>query len=117
MNHVCRGCRRLGPEELALRQLERNLDRALDWRGLIRRGQRGFVERHVTHEHPRIREYAARLLADDRALRDEWRREREVEEAMLEASHEERRREVESEPTAALDREQWPLWQPDELPF
>ena len=36
-HHLCKDCAKLGKEELAYRQEIRNIDRLLDWDGLIRR--------------------------------------------------------------------------------
>lgn len=68
--HHCRDCARLGKEELELRQVERNLDRAMTWEGRIRRKQRPFVEKHAVHPNARLRSYAEKLLViDQRTVR------------------------------------------------
>ena len=86
--HLCRDCARLGAEELAYRQAERNLERCLDWNGLIRRKQRAQFNRFLEHENPRVRAVAQKMLAEDTRLRAEWRetlqRESELEEEMYE---------------------------------
>jgi hypothetical protein len=78
----------LGADELAFRQVLRNLERCIDWNGLIRRKQRIQFNRFLEHENPRVRAVAQEMLAEDTRLRAEWRewmeRESELEEEMVE---------------------------------
>src|SRR5262245_18811641 len=83
--HLCRDCARLGKEELAFRQALRNLERCLDWDGMMRRKQRKQVDSVLQHENPRVRAAAQVILDQDEQLRAERRelfgREHELEEA------------------------------------
>jgi len=74
--HICKECSKLGGEELAYRQGVRDIDRLLDWDGLIRRKTRKLLERYLTHPNPRIRAYASKVAAHDAREREERSKER-----------------------------------------
>lgn len=76
--HLCRECSKLGAEELAYRQEVRNIDRLLDWDGLIRRKTRKPFQRYLSHSSPRVRAYAADVAARDAREREERARQRET---------------------------------------
>lgn len=76
--HLCRDCSRLGAEELAYRQAERDLCRTTTWDGLIRRKERERVNRFLEHQDPRVRKLAADMLAADAEMREAERKEREA---------------------------------------
>ena len=76
--HLCRACSRLGAEELAYRQAERDLWRTTTWDGLIRRKERERVNRFLGHHDPRVRKLAADMLAADAEMREVERKEREA---------------------------------------
>ncbi len=87
--HICKDCSKLGGEELAYRQGVRDIDRLLDWDGLIRRKNRKPFERYLSHANPRIRAHASEIAARDAKEREDRSRERqdmETEEAQWEAS-------------------------------
>jgi hypothetical protein len=73
--HVCRDCSKLGKEELAYRQAARDIDRLLDWDGMIRRRQRASFERFISHPDERIRLYARDVAARDLQARESLRQE------------------------------------------
>lgn len=56
--HICRDCHKLGNEELAYRQLIRDVDRCLTFGGGIRRNQSKNFDRFLNHDNPRVRAYA-----------------------------------------------------------
>jgi hypothetical protein len=62
---------KLGKEELAYRQHVRNIDRLLNWDGIIRRKNRAAFERYLTHPDVRVREYANEVKEHN----DQWRQE------------------------------------------
>lgn len=76
--HLCKGCSKLGGEELAYRQEVRNIDRLLDWDGRIRRKTWKSFQRYLAHPNPRVRAYAAGVVAHDARERDERAQERQV---------------------------------------
>jgi hypothetical protein len=61
--HLCRGCAKLGTAELAYRQAVRDIDRLVDWSGLVRRKHRKTFERFRSHPDERVRTYAAEVAA------------------------------------------------------
>jgi hypothetical protein len=63
----------LGAEELAYRQALRNLQRCIDYCGLIRRKRRREFNQFLGHDNPRVRAFAQVLLAEDARLRAEQR--------------------------------------------
>lgn len=63
----------MGPEELAYRQAVRNIDRTLDWNGLVRRKQRKSFERFLSHSDERIRRYAEEIMRNDARTREMYR--------------------------------------------
>lgn len=68
--HLCRDCRKLGPEELAYRQAVRNIERLVTFgSGLIRRKQRAVFARYLESPNPRVRRYAEEVAAFDREQR------------------------------------------------
>jgi hypothetical protein len=70
MRHVCKGCARLGKDELAYRQAMRNLGRLLGFDGVIGRRNRNAVGRFLEHSNPRVRNYAREgITHSDRELR------------------------------------------------
>ena len=75
--HLCKDSARLGTTRLAAIQAMRNLKRASHNGHLIRRGQRGVVENHLTHEDAEVREFAVSLHLNDvrRQLKRRIRRE------------------------------------------
>jgi hypothetical protein len=81
---VCGTCRKLGPAELAYRQLQRDIDRTTNGDGFILRKQRRTFETYLTHPDPRVRAYAVEVRARDEALRKAWREEREAEDEAFE---------------------------------
>jgi hypothetical protein len=81
--HLCKECSRLGKTELAYRSEVRNIDRLLDWDGLIRRKQRRTFERYLSRADERVRKYAEEVAACDRQQRDEFRRACEADRAAL----------------------------------
>lgn len=76
--HLCKDCMKLGKEELAFRQQERNIDRLLTWDGMIRRGCRAAVERYLTHPDRRVREYANKVKQRNEERHQEQRELREA---------------------------------------
>ena len=83
---VCRECYRLGPAELACRQVVRNIDRALRFGTTIPRRQHQFVESFLTHSDPRIRAYASEVVIRAREERAEFLRLVREDEARFEAT-------------------------------
>jgi transposase InsO family protein len=69
-HHLCKDCAQLGKEELAYRQAVRDIDRLLDWNGLVRRRQRKSFERFLSHPDERVRRYAEQVAADDTRARE-----------------------------------------------
>jgi hypothetical protein len=63
--HFCRGCAKLPRAELELRQAERDLERPVDWNGLIRRRRHKEFARFLEHPNPRVREPAGRIQEAD----------------------------------------------------
>lgn len=61
--HLCRDCSKLGPEELAYRQGVRAIDRLVGWGGAVPRRHRKAFESFLRHSNPRLRQYAAGVLA------------------------------------------------------
>src|SRR5262249_31836067 len=80
--HLCRDCAKLGAGELAYRQMARDIDRLVDWNGVVRRKQRKSFERFLSHPDKRVRAYAAEVAARDVSAREAFRQERLAEEAM-----------------------------------
>ena len=68
--HVCRGCAKLGAEELAFRQGARNIDGLLSRNGTIPRRHRKAFEAYLHHPSPRLRQYAAEVQAAWSAWRE-----------------------------------------------
>jgi hypothetical protein len=79
--HLCKECSRLGKEELAYRQAARDIDRLVDWNGVVRRKQRKTFERFLSHPEERVRRYAKEVAARDLQAREAFRQERLAEEA------------------------------------
>lgn len=75
--HLCRDCAKLGRHELSFRQAERDMERAMGFSPPFPRRARALLERFLTHENARVREYAAELLEQDRKERAELREETE----------------------------------------
>lgn len=67
--HLCKECAKLAPLELLYRQAIRDIDRLIDWDGLIRRKQRATFQRFMSHDDVRVQVYAAQLAAHDAQLR------------------------------------------------
>lgn len=78
--HRCRDCAKLGTAELAYRQAIRDVDRLVDWNGVVRRKERKSFERFLSHPDERIRLYAAEVAARDAGAREAFRQERLAEE-------------------------------------
>ena len=76
--HLCRECSKLGAEEVAYRQEVRDIDRLLDWDGLIRRKTRKPFERYLSHANPRVRAHAAEVAARDALERENRARQRQA---------------------------------------
>jgi hypothetical protein len=74
--HLCRDCSKLPPEELAYRQVVRDIDRMVGWDGLVRRKQRKSLERFLSHPDERVRRYAQEVAANDAREREEYRQDR-----------------------------------------
>ena len=87
--HLCKNCSKLGREELAYRQAVRDIDRSLDWNGLVRVDQRKNFERLLSHPEDRVRRYAEEAMANDARTRETYRQQHlagEAEELDLERS-------------------------------
>lgn len=70
--HICRDCKKHGPEELAYLQEIRNVERCLYF-GRLRRNQRKTFDKFLSHSNPRVREYAQRIKLDLDRERLAWR--------------------------------------------
>ncbi len=85
--HLCKDCQKLGKEELAFRQHQRDIDRLLDFEGRIRRKTRHVFLRYLSHEEKRVRTYAEEVKEHNERLRQETREmylaEQEAEERMI----------------------------------
>ena len=68
--HICRGCAKLGPEELVFRQAFFDMQRCITWEGCIRRKQRVTFERFLRHEDARVREMAETFAQTDAQYRE-----------------------------------------------
>jgi hypothetical protein len=88
MRHVCSDCAKLGKEELAFRQAAHDIDRLVDWDGLVRRKRRAAFERFLAHPDARVRLYAEKVAGFDETKRRAMRLDREAEERALEAEYE-----------------------------
>jgi hypothetical protein len=69
--HLCRECANLGTEELAFRQVLRDMENCVTREGIIPRKCLKKFEEFLNHEDPRIRACAEEILgetADDRSL-------------------------------------------------
>lgn len=64
--HLCRECARLGPAELAFRQVARDIDRLFDWGGSAKPSGRQALDRFLAHSDERVRLYAERRVAAGR---------------------------------------------------
>jgi len=53
----------------------RDIDRLLDWNGVVRRKQRKSFERFLSHPDERVRRYAEEVAAEDARVREAFRRE------------------------------------------
>jgi hypothetical protein len=102
--HLCRDCAKLGAAELAYRQAARDIDRLVDWNGVVRRKQRKSFERFLSHPDERVRRYAAEVAARDAQAREAFRQESLAEEA-AELAWE----------RAALQDDGDPSWRDDEV--
>ncbi len=71
--HICKECQKLGKEEIAFRQHQRNIDRLLCWDGRIRRKSRHVFLRYLNHTNERVRGYAEMVKAHNEQLRQEDR--------------------------------------------
>ena len=104
--HLCKDCSKLGKAELAFRQRVKNIDCTLDFGGRVRRNRRAELERYLSHEDQRVREYAAEVqqLAKERrrALRESLDVEELEGERFIEAS----------DSTAEVDPDPWLLDEP-----
>ncbi len=85
--HLCKKCKRLGKEELAFRQCQRDIDRLIDWEGRIRRKRKHVFLRYLNHKDERVRVYAetvnAHIERHRQEARDLYLAQREDEERML----------------------------------
>lgn len=61
--HLCKDCKKLGKEEIAFRQHQRDIDRLLDWDGKIRRKTRHVFQSYLNHSDPRVQVYAEKVQA------------------------------------------------------
>jgi hypothetical protein len=73
---VCKECAKLGKEELAYRQAVRDIERLIDWSGVVRRKQRQVFERFLSHPNERVRRYAEEVAAQDAREREAYRQQR-----------------------------------------
>ena len=75
-------------EELAYRQVLRNLERCMDVNLIIPRKHRSAFNRFLRHQDPRIRAVACEMQDIDAQTRAEWRdnrrQEQEIEDGLLE---------------------------------
>lgn len=100
---VCRECYRVGPAELAYRQVIVNIDRALRYGELIPKRHRNMIETALQHGDSRVRAYASKVIARDAQVRRE----------LAEASRDDAAIEVSlSEP---IEREE--IWMSEDIPF
>ena len=114
--HLCRDCKKLGKEELAYRQQERNIDRLLTWDGMIRRRCRAAFERYLAHPDPRVREYANKVKHHNEERSREWREIREAE-RLDEERLELYRDEVAHDDGDDEDDRDTSAWEGEEIPF
>jgi hypothetical protein len=70
----------LGKEELAYRQVVRDIERLVGCNGFIRRKQTHVFERYLSHPNARVRAFAEEVAAEDARMREESRRMRLAEE-------------------------------------
>ena len=77
--HVCKDCMKLGKQELAYRQKVRNIDRLLNWDGIIRRKNRAVFERYLSHADAGVLEYANMVKEHNEQRRRELHELREAE--------------------------------------
>ena len=69
--HICRECRKLGPEALERRQIERHLERLVNLDGIIPRRHRRCFEGYLGHRDPDVRAIAEqyqRIDVENRAM-------------------------------------------------
>ena len=83
--HLCKQCQKLGKEELAYRSARRDIERLVDWDGMIRRKRRPQLDRFLEHPNPRMREYAEQVVALDAEMLRELRQAREADEDFYES--------------------------------
>jgi hypothetical protein len=81
---LCRGCSKLGAEELEYRQAVRDIAGVLQCREIVPRRERPRIERYLQHPNERVRAYVADLLAGSDLRKQELRAEEEAEERMFE---------------------------------
>ena len=70
-HHLCKACSKLGPAELAYRQVVRDIDRLLGWDGLVRRKAEPAFAGFLKHPDDRVRAYATRIAANAERIRAE----------------------------------------------
>jgi hypothetical protein len=69
-DHCCRECSKLDADERVFRREANNLDHLLRWEApTIPKNKRQQFESFLRHENERVRRYAQKLLAEDRAER------------------------------------------------
>ena len=114
--HVCKECQKLGKEELDYRQHQRDIDRLLNWDGLIRRKSVAVFQRYLTHNNMRVRAYAKEIfeLSERRReeLREMYRAEQEEEERMLTDWES-----LEDDEDRRLEKEEEDIEDLEEIPF
>lgn len=84
--HMCKGCAKLGQDELAYRQGVRDIERLLGGRMRIPRKQRKSFERFLSHPNERIRKLAEEVARYDAEERAAFRRMLLAEEAEAQAA-------------------------------
>jgi uncharacterized glyoxalase superfamily protein PhnB len=92
--HLCEDCSKLGAEELAFRQAARDIDRLLDWDGLIRRKCKSAFKRYLDHANLRVRAYAAEVAACDAKIREGLARARQDDEIFYDEIYDEQQAEM-----------------------
>jgi hypothetical protein len=71
--HLCKDCQKLGAEEIAFRQHQRDINRLLDWEGRIKRKTMHVFQGYLNHTNERVRAYAEEIRNHNEQLRQEAR--------------------------------------------
>lgn len=96
-------CHRLGPAELAYRQVVVNIDRALRYGELIPKRHRNLIEAALQHGDARVRAYASHVISRDAQVRRE----------LADASHDDAVIEVSRSEPIELEE----TWMSEDIPF